>query len=102
MKKLLLPLLLMVLSCVLITGCKKTAHWSYKYCIDERVSFGWAEHGVYSYTVKEIPHDETSGDDEVHCFDITFTSGNRTTRWCCFSVIQDGEVLYVDCDRWVE
>ena len=54
----------------------------------------------YVYTVKEIKTDYESGDDEVHCFDITIKSGSYEARFYCFAVVDDGEVMFVDCDVW--
>ena len=92
-------LFFMIAMCLTLASCSNTAHWSHKACVDEIVKAQGLT--AYSYTVKEIPHEETVvGDDEVRCFDITVTSGDWSQRYCCFAVIDDNEVLYVDCDRW--
>lgn len=100
MKKIIIVL---CLALTILVGCSsKEPHWSHKVCVEELVSNGWADY-AYSYTVKEIEHDEVViGNDEVHCFDITITSGTMSTRWCCFVVLSAGEVVYTDCDRWEE
>ena len=104
MKKLILFLCLAV---AMFIGCSssKEPHWSYQACIDELIPNGDLN---YSYTVKEIEHNEIAiGDDEIYCFDITITKGDgngwgETVRYCCFTVVSDGEVVSVDCDRWEE
>ena len=102
MKKL---LCLLVLTLTLLTGCNKEPHWSYQACIDELIPNGVLT-SSYTYTVKEIEHHEIAkGDDEIYCFDITITKGagnmwGEPVRYCCFAVVSDGEVVYVDCDRW--
>ena len=105
MKKLLAILLCGV---VLFSGCKKDEpHWSYQACIDELIPNGVLT-SSYTYTVKQIEHHEIpKGDDEIYCFDITITKGagnswGKPVRYCCFAVVSDGEVVYVDCDRWEE
>lgn len=98
MKKL---LLIVLASLTLLAGCKKKPHWSYESCV-ERIVYvnGFI---TYDYTVKQIDHSEKSvGDDEVYCFDITVTSGKTVIRYCCFTIVSDNEVIYVDCDKWEE
>lgn len=106
MKKL---ILFLCLALAMLAGCSsnKEPHWSYQACIDELIPNGVLNYS-YTYTVKEIEHNEIAeGDDEIHCFDITITkgAGNRqgeTVRYYCFAVVSDGEVVYVDCDKWEE
>lgn len=97
MKKL---IAILCLALTILTGCNK-AHWSYEKCVKDIVE----RHNLltYDYTVKQINHNEkTSGNDEVYCFDITITSGDFKQRYCCFAVVSDAEVIYVDCDKWEE
>ena len=83
----------------LLAGCNtEKAHWSHKACVEEIVRCRNLR--TYSYSVKEIEHDEKVGDDEVYCFDITVKSGSWSERYCCFAVVDEGEVMYVDCDVW--
>jgi hypothetical protein len=86
-------------SLCMLAGCgKNEAHWSHKNCVDwivENVGIT----GEYIYSVKEIEHDYTHGDDEVYCFDITINA-NYTYRYCCYTVIDNGELMYIDCDIW--
>jgi hypothetical protein len=105
MKKLILIICLIF---ALPFGCKQEIepHWSYKDCL---IDISKQIHStVFDYTVKEIEHDETAkGDDEIHCFDITITKSagymlGESKRYCCFAVVSDGEVMYVDCDLWEE
>lgn len=101
MKKIILILCLML---SILTGCNKNKepHWSYRACIDEISTYGWNEY-TFDYTVKEIDHKEHNNQyDEVHCFDITITSGQRSRRYCCFTAIKNGKVVLVDCDVWGE
>lgn len=94
MKKLVLAICMIF---VLLSGCKQEPHWSYKACL-EAITRNLP---AYSYTVKEIEHNEHNEKyDEVHCFDITITYGDRSKRYCCFAVIIDGKVSFVDCDLW--
>ena len=91
----------------MLTGCNsKEPHWSYKDCL---IDIAMQIHStVFDYTVKEIEHDEIAkGDDEIHCFDITIIKSgdnmlDEPVRYCCFAVVSDGKVVYVDCDRWEE
>lgn len=86
-------------SLCMLAGCgKNEVHWSHKECVDWIVESVGIK-GEYVYSVKELEHDYTHGDDEVYCFDIT-VKGNREYRYCCYAVIDDGEVMYVDCDIW--
>ena len=83
----------------LLAGCKsEKVHWSHKACVDEIVQCRNLR--TYSYTAKELVHDEAVGDDEVHCFDITVKSGDWSERYCCYAVLDEGEVMFVDCDKW--
>ena len=52
----------------------------------------------YLYSVKEIECDYKHGDDEVHCFEIVFNAGLYEETFLCYAVVDDGEVIYVDCD----
>ena len=90
----------LLLAClVMFVGCSKNgAHWSYKECIKDIANC--ENLTEYSYEVKEIEH-EYKTVDEIHCFDITIKTGNWSQRYYCYAVLDDGEVLYVDCDRWV-
>ena len=104
MKK--LVLIVIAIMCLSLVGCNnKEPHWSYQACIDELIPNGVLNYS-YTYTVKEIKHNEIAkGDDEIHCFDITITKGagnmwGEPIRYCCFAVVSDGEVVYVDCDEW--
>lgn len=92
--------LLFALAMVFSAGCKKEekAHWSHEACVEWIAEECGLEN--YVYTVKEIKTDEESGDDEVHCFDITIKSGAYEKRFMCFAVVDDGEVMFVDCDVW--
>lgn len=85
-------------SLCMLAGCANNeAHWSHKNCVEDIAS---RENLVeYSYDVKEID-EYNSGDDEVHCFDITITAGDWKQRYCCFAVLDDGELMYIDCDIW--
>ncbi len=98
MKKL---VLVMCLIFALFAGCTQEAkpHWSYKDCL---IDIAMQIHStVFDYTVKEIEHDEHNEQyDEVHCFDITVTYGNKSARYCCFTAIINGKVSFVDCDLW--
>ena len=97
MKKL---IAILCLALTILTGCNK-AHWSHEKCVEYIVE----RNNIlsYDYTVKQINHNEkTSGNDEVYCFDITIISGDFNQRYCCFAVVSDGEVIYVDCDKWEE
>ena len=95
MKKIILIFAMMVL---VLSGCKKEVpHWSYQVCLEELTK----DIAEYTYTVEEIEHnEEVRGDDEVYCFDISITYNGITERYCCFAVLDDKEVLYVDCDLW--
>ena len=94
MKK--LVLIVIVIMCLSLVGCKNKPHWSYQACIDELVTDEKS-----TYTVKEIEHNEVArGDEEIYCFDITVTREGESIRYCCFTVVSDGEVLYTDCDEW--
>lgn len=101
MKKKLISVLAGVL---MLAGCgekeEPTVHWSHTACVDAIV----AEQGLedYTYTVKQIEHDEDHGDDEVYCFDITITTSETSYRYCCFAAVDDGEVIFVDCDTWLD
>ncbi len=95
MKKLIVAL---CLALTILTGCNKNdPHWSYQACLREIVKTEQTE--LKRYSIKELKHKEIFyGDDEVYCFDIT-VNGNR---FCCFAVVSDGEVIYVDCNKWEE
>lgn len=98
MKKLFLMLVMTVV--LILSGCRGTdPHWSYKACLMDIAD--QIEQIEFDYTVEEIEHNEdVRGDDEIHCFDISITYNGITERYCCFAVLDDGEVLYVDCDIW--
>lgn len=102
-KKLLIAMIALCLSIILFACNEKEnePHWSYKACINELIPDGVLNYS-YTYTVKEIKHNEIAkGDDEIHCFDITITkSAGKEVRYCCFAVVSDGDVVYVDCDKW--
>ena len=99
MKKICIMLILMIV--VMLSGCKEVKpHWSYKACVEEIVTENEIE-APYEYVVKEIRHNEYQYPyEEIHCFDITFIFEDASVRYCCFAVIVDGEVFYVDCDLW--
>lgn len=101
MKKKLISVLAGVL---MLAGCgekeEPTVHWSHTACVGEIVTgLGVKD---YTYTAKQIEHDEDHGDDEVYCFDITVMTGETAYRYCCFAVVDDGEVIFVDCDPWID
>lgn len=104
MKKKILAMLF-ALGMVFSAGCSKgskedKAHWSHKACVKHIAKNVGLEEYVYS--VKEIEHEYEKGDDEVYCFDITVKSGAYEQRFMCFAVVDDGEVMFVDCDVWRE
>lgn len=101
MKKLILTFLACLCMLTGFAGCSKDkTHWSYRECIKDIVNLRNLEE--YDYEVKEIDHEYQNGDDEIHCFDITIITNDWSQRYCCYAVIDDGEVLYTDCDEWCE
>ena len=94
-----LYILLFIICC--FCGCgKQEVHWSHKACIEEIAKKNNLTE--YTYTVEQIEHQEKpKGDDEIYCFDITIRSGDFEKRYYCFSVVDKGEILDVDCDEWI-
>jgi predicted small secreted protein len=85
-------------SLCMLAGCgKNEVHWSHKECVDWIVESVGIK-GEYIYSVKEIEHDYTHGDDEVYCFEITVRAEGKMLDYYCFAVVDDGELMYVDCD----
>ena len=73
-------------------------HWSHKACVEEIVSE--LDLFDYTYTATQVEHEKIPrGDDEIYCFDITISAGEQVYEYYCFAVVDEGEVLYVDCDR---
>lgn len=98
MKK--IGILIFVVMCFFV-GCKQNN--LYNQVIEELITDGIITTTDYTYTIKEIEHNEVpKGDDEIYCFDISITQENVTKRYCCFVIVSDGEIMYVDCDLWVE
>lgn len=86
-------------------GCKngenqEVVHWSHKDCVQAIVNDLGVEE--YTYTAKQVSYASENSDDEIYCFDITLTVGEIDYRYCCYAVVEDGEVLFVDCDAWVD
>ena len=86
-------------------GCKKgenqeVVHWSHKDCVQAIVDDLGV--GDYTYTATQLAYETENSDDEIYCFDITLTVGERDYRYYCYAVVDDGEVLFVDCDAWVD
>lgn len=101
MKKKLISVLAGVL---MLAGCgekeEPTVHWSHTACVQSIAEE--KDLGDYIYTVKEIKTNYERGDDEVYCFDITIKSGRYEKRFMCYAVVDDGEVIFVDCDPWID
>lgn len=92
MKKLILILLAL---CTILTGCKVKAHWSHEACVEEIVK----EYGFEDYEVEVWQIDkESMSDDTIYSFDIIITENGIEYRFYCFAVIDDDEIMYVDCD----
>jgi hypothetical protein len=81
----------------MLAGCgKNEAHWSHKACVEEIE--GRLNLTDYVYSVKEVDNEYNHGDDEVYAFEITVRSEGREWQYYCYAVVDDGEIMYVDCD----
>ena len=94
-------------SLILLVSCSNkkpeeaAPHWSHEACVEYIVNEKKLSN--YVYEVVELDHDYIHGDDEIHCFKIAIKSGNYEKKWMCYAVLDDGEVLFVDCDPiWTE
>ena len=87
-----------------ISGCSaiEKPHWSHEACVAEIVrQQGFEE---YTYSVTQVAYDgETDGNDEIYCFNIIVTEkGGRSVVYRCFAVVDNDEVMFVDCDLFEE
>lgn len=76
-------------------SCKDEPHWSHKACVEEIAER--LHLTDYVYTVKEVDDDYEHGDGKVYCFEITVRAKTRVWEYYCCAVVNDGEVVFVDC-----
>lgn len=100
MKKLITSILTATALTSFISCTKKEStalHWSHLDCITKIIADLNLQN--YTYEAVQLEH-QISNDDEIYSFKITVYSGKEQYTYYCYTVLDDNEVIFIDCDPW--